>query len=293
MQYVNLRAHAKINFALDVIDKREDGYHNIKTVMQSLWLHDKLYIRKIDKFPYKFICDVRHVPTDGRNIINKAAELIIKNYNIKEGIFIKLAKRIPIAAGLGGGSSDCAATLMGLRKLFALPISDRELMEIGKSLGADVPFCMMRGAAVAEGIGEELTPITNSGHRNTFILLVRPPVYVSTKNVFEEFNFSFVNEKPDFNKIINSLATGDAKGLSGSLYNSLETVTIKKHPIIAELKEMLIKNGALGALMSGSGPTVFGIFEDRQTAFNAMRKIKLKNPKIKEIFLTTMYNPNR
>ena len=291
MQYINLRAHAKINFALDVIDKREDGYHNIKTIMQSLWLHDKLHIRKVDKFPYKFICDIRHIPTDGRNIINKAAELIIKNYDIKDGIFIKLTKRIPIAAGLGGGSSDCAATLIGLRKLFSLPISDSELMEIGRSLGADVPFCIMRGAAVAEGIGEALTPIANIGHRSTFILLVRPPVYVSTRNVFEEFRLSDVSEKPDFDKIIRSLATGDIKGLSAGLCNALETVTIKNHPIIADLKELLVKNGALGALMSGSGPTVFGVFDDRQMAFNAMRKIRSQNPKIREFFLTTMYNP--
>ena len=291
MQYINLRAHAKINFALDVIDKREDGYHNIKTVMQSLWLHDKLHIRKVDKFPYKLVCDVRHVPTDGRNIINKAAELIIKNYDISDGIFIKLTKRIPIAAGLGGGSSDCAATLLGLRKLFSLPISDGELMEIGRSLGADVPFCIMGGAAMAEGIGEKLTPITNSGHKSTFLLLVRPPVYVSTRDIFGELNFSDINERPDFDEMLRALATGDVKGLAVGLCNALETVTVKKHPIIAELKEMLMKNGALGALMTGSGPTVFGIFDDRQTAFNAMRKIRSQNSKIREIFLTTMYNP--
>jgi len=292
LQYINLRAHAKINFALDVLNKRDDEYHNIKTVMQTLWLHDAILIRRIDKFPYKFICDVRHVPTDERNIVNKAAKLIIENYNIKDGVFIKLTKRIPVAAGLGGGSADCAATLVGMRKLFNLKITNNELMEIGKSLGADVPFCIKRGSVVAEGIGEILTSIVNKGHRETFIVLIRPPVYVSTKDVFAEFDISRINTRPDFNGIVNALASGNAASLSSKLCNSLEDVTIKKYPIIAEIKEELLKNGALGALMSGSGPTVFGIFDNKQVALDAMRKTRQKNPKIRESFLTTMYNPS-
>lgn len=291
MQYINLRAHAKINVALDVVGKREDGYHNIKTVMQSLWLHDRLFIRKIDKFPYKFVCDMRYVPKDDRNIINKAAALIIKNYDIKSGVFIKLIKKIPIAAGLGGGSADCAATLIGLRNLFSLPISNDELMEIGRSLGADVPFCLLGGTALAEGIGERLTPLPNSNLRGTFVVLVRPPVYVSTRDVFSAFNFLDVMQKPDFDGIYYCLANGDVQGLAERLCNSLEMVTVNMHPVIKDIKVSLLRHGALGSVMSGSGPTVFGIFDDKQKAIDAVYNIRIENPKIKEIFLTTMYNP--
>jgi len=292
LQSINLRAHAKINFALDVLNKREDGYHNIKTIMQTLWLHDSILIQKVDKFPYKFVCDVRYVPIDDRNIINKAAKLIIQNYDVNGGIFIKLTKRIPIAAGLGGGSADCAATLVGLRRLFSLTMPNKELMEIGKSLGADVPFCIKRGTAIAEGIGDVLTPIANNGHDNSFIVLVRPPIYVSTKHIFEDFDISKISERSDFDGLVNSLSTGNVSGLSGRLCNQLEAVTIKKYPIIAEIKASLLKNGALGTLMSGSGPTVFGIFDNKHTAGNAIRNIRAQNQKIREIFLTTMYNPS-
>ncbi len=287
MNHIYLKANAKINLALDVIKKRDDGYHDLKMLMQSVGLHDTLLIKKVDKFPYKFVCNKRWLPTDDRNIVNRASKLLIERYNIKDGIFIELKKNIPVCAGMGGGSSDCAATLIGMRRLFSLPVSNEELMAIGKELGADVPFCLIRGTALAEGIGERLTPL-KPHPKNVFIVILTPQIYVSTVTVFKNLDLSKITERPDINGMIEVMNAGDIKTLASMFCNVLETVTIPMYPIIAEIKEALMESGAMGALMSGSGPTVFGYFDDRLKADAALRIARKRFPDIREAFLTSV-----
>ncbi len=286
-----MKARAKINLALDVINRRQDGYHNLVSIMQTLSLYDTLLIKKVDKFPFKFVCNTKWLPTDDKNIVFKTAKLLINEYNIKDGVFIELVKNIPISAGLAGGSSDCAATLIGMRKLFDLPISNDELLSIGKSLGADVPYCIMRGTMLAEGIGEKLTPIIPPHPSNVYVLLVRPPIFVSTATVFKKLDLNKVTERPNIGGIIRHIRKGDIRGVARNFCNVLETVTINMHPIILDIKNTMQSCNTLGCLMSGSGPTVFGYFERKEHAFFAASVIKKRFPAIRDIFITTIFNP--
>ncbi len=288
MKQIYLKAYAKINLGLDVLRRRDDGYHDLKTIMQSVCLYDTILIKKVAKFPYKFVCDSNRLPSDDKNIVNKAAKLLIEKYDIKDGVFIGLTKKIPISAGLGGGSSDCAATLVGMRRLFQLPITNDELMQIGKSLGADVPFCIMRRTALAEGIGENLTRIKPTYPNNLYVVLVRPPVFVSTQAVFKKLNLTEQTNHPNIDLTQALLEEGNIVEAAKSLGNVLEDVTTEMHPIINELKEKLCEYGAVNAIMSGSGPTVFGLFMDKQAALKAVYNIKHDYSNIKEVFLTTM-----
>ena len=288
MDYVNIYANAKINLALDVIGERDDGYHELCTIMQTVALRDKLTIRKLYTNRIKLNSNVKWLPNDERNLAFGAAKALIDMFDIDYGVLIEIDKKIPICAGLGGGSANAAAALLGVRKLFNLPISIDELMEIGLSLGADVPFCIMKGTALAEGIGEDLTPITPCP--DVHIVIAKPPVSVSTKEVFRQFKQENVSKRPDINKMIKDIENGNIKSLAAGLVNVLESVTAKEFVVIERIKRIMLLNGSLGAVMSGSGPTVFGMFEDKHTAQKAMSQIRA-DLNVKEIFLTNIFTP--
>ncbi|MCL2753085.1 MAG: 4-(cytidine 5'-diphospho)-2-C-methyl-D-erythritol kinase [Defluviitaleaceae bacterium] len=286
MEELIARARAKINLALDILGKREsDGYHEISTIMQTISLSDELHIKKIYKPDYlKLVTNIGWLATDERNLAYQAAEYLKTKYGIEEGIFIELHKVIPASAGMGGGSADCAAVLKGVRDLFKLPLTDEDLMRLGAKFGADVPFCVMGGTALATGIGEVLRPLPRLPICH--IVVIKPPSIVSTQEVFSEFDLSKVAKRPDMEKILHYFHKQDLDGIAANMANALESVTEVKLPIISEIKEFLKAKGALGAMMTGSGPTVFAIFRSRGDAINAAKLAKEQYPDINEIFLT-------
>lgn len=287
MDFLRLKARAKINITLDVLRRREDGYHDLSMIMQTINLCDNIFIKKTDSREIKLKANLSWLPCDSRNLIYKAAETLKTKYDIKDGIYIELTKNIPVAAGLAGGSSDCAATLIGVRNLFKLPITNEELMTIGKELGADVPYCIMRGTALAKGIGEKLTPLPP--FPNCYVLICKPPINVSTAAVFGSLDLNTVDRHPDNEKVIELIKNKDLQGVCNNMCNVLENVTIANYPIVADIKNYMLENKAVGSMMSGSGPTVFGFYNDYNTALAALKKIR-HDTKIKEIYVTTIYN---
>ena len=285
---IYLKARAKINVSLDILGKRADGYHEMQMVMQTLDLHDTIYIKRIEKPRIKVVTSLVWLPTDERNLAYRAADLLRREYKIEDGIFIHIKKNIPVSAGLAGGSSDCAATLVGIKKLFDLPILTKELLQMGQTLGADVPFCIMRGTALAKGIGEKLTRL--APHPAVHVLLAKPPISVSTASVFQKFDVNLVTKNPNTDKIIQYIRNKNRRGIAGELCNVLESVTMEQYPIIAALKASMLEHKALGALMSGSGPTVFGYFRSKGEAYRAMEQMKIDYPSVKEFFVTKVYN---
>jgi 4-diphosphocytidyl-2-C-methyl-D-erythritol kinase len=268
---IELKARAKINLSIDILGKREDGYHEVKMIMQTLKLHDRIIIEPlthgIDVVPNR-----QYVPPGAGNIAYKAAELIINKYNIKSGVRVKIDKRIPVAAGLGGGSSDAAAVLIGINKLFSLGLSYKELMILGKEIGADVPFCVKGGTMLAEGIGEKLTGLT--GLNKVPIVLVKPNIRVSTSWVYKNLILEKIDERPDTDLLIEAIEGNNINLIADNLSNVLEIVTAERFRVIKKIKKMMIERGAKGSLMSGSGPTVFGMFTDMDKANSAYRKFR-------------------
>lgn len=268
---ISIDAHAKINLSLDVLGKRDDGYHTLQMIMQAIQLHDTISIHEIPD-GVEIMCEAPYVPNNSSNIAYKAAQAIIEKYKIKTGVRLEISKRIPVAAGLAGGSTDAAAVLKGMNELFGLGIDNNELMAIGKTIGADVPYCIMGGTALAEGIGEKLTPLSGLG--NIPVLLVKPRIGVSTAWVYKNLNLENMGERPNTPLLISAIGEGDTRTLAANMKNVLESVTQQKYPVIEAIKKELVKLGALGSMMSGSGPTVFGIFEDADKAEYAFNKIK-------------------
>jgi 4-diphosphocytidyl-2-C-methyl-D-erythritol kinase len=287
MDYIKLQARAKINITLDAVRKREDGYHDLRMIMQTVNLCDNIFIKRVAGNDIEMKCGTSWLPCDERNLMYRAAKALKEHCDIKSGIYMELIKNIPIAAGLAGGSSDCAATLIGVNNLFELGLSNDELMAIGKSLGADVPYCIMRGTALAEGIGERLTALP--AFPDCFILLAKPPISVSTAAVFGALDISALDTHPDTDKVISLIKSGDLRAVSQNMSNVLESVTIKQYPIIADIKSAMLKHGALGSIMSGSGPTVFGIFTSYDEGLNALKAIRHEYH-LKEVYLTTVFN---
>ena len=265
------KAAAKINLAIDVLRKRPDGYHDVSMIMQSVALYDTITVRAL-KGEIRVTSNTDKIPVDKGNIAYKAAEYLKTKYNVKEGVLINIDKTIPVAAGLAGGSTDAALTLKLLNKAWNLRLSKGELLDAGKKLGSDVPFCIQGGTALAEGLGDKLTSL--SGFPDCTILLAKPSVSISTKEVYEGLVLESITERPDIKDMISCIDKGDLKGIAANMCNVLETVTIRKCPQISELKEKLVEYGALGSMMSGSGPTVFGIFKDNTDAYNAYDHIK-------------------
>lgn len=286
MNQVILKSRAKINLTLDVLGKREDGYHNIKMIMQTVNLYDTIYIKKIRAEGIKLFTNLKWLPTDDKNLAYKAADLIKKRYNITGGVLIEIKKRIPIAAGLAGGSSNAAAVLVGMKTLFNIKSSTKELMSIGKEIGADVPYCIMRGTALAEGIGDILTRLPKCP--DFYVVLAKPPISVSTQSIYKSLDNEIIKQRPNTQVVIDAIKSGDKIKIANNLYNVMEIVTAKKYPIIKEFKNFLMQKGALGVVMSGSGPTVFGLFNDKELARKAYYRLKV-DKNVKDAFLTTIF----
>ena len=287
MNNIKLKAYAKINLGLDVVRKREDGYHEVRMIMQTVNLCDKLSITKAKQDNITIKTNLSYLPTNENNLVYKAAQLLKNEFAIQEGIHIHLEKHIPVAAGMAGGSSDAAATLVGVNKLFNLGLSKRALMERGVKLGADIPYCILRGTALSEGIGEILTPLPSMPQCH--IVVAKPSIHVSTKFVYENLKLDQALQHPDIDGMIQAIASQDLLGVSDRLGNVLESVTTKRYPIIKEIKRILLESGALNSLMSGSGPTVFGIFSDMSKAKHAkelLTKLQLANL----VVITDFYN---
>lgn len=264
MNRISLKAYAKINLGLDVIKRLENGYHEVRMVMQSIDLYDKINISKNRSGEICIKTNLNFLPTGPDNLVYKAAKLLKNEFGIKEGMDIDLYKFIPVAAGMAGGSTDAAAVLKGVNRMFGLGLSNEELMKRGATLGADIPYCIMGGTALAEGIGERLTKLSNCP--KCFVVIGKPGIGVSTKYVYENLVLNENTVHPDIDGIINSINNNDIYGVSQKLGNVLETVTEHAYPVISDIKSIMIKEGALNAIMSGSGPTVFGIFDDRDKA---------------------------
>ena len=284
---IQLKALAKINLGLDVLRRREDGYHEVKMIMQTISLHDDLEIRRIKTPEIQVKTNLYYLPTNENNLVYKAAKLLMDEFDIKEGVSIQLKKRIPVAAGMAGGSTDCAAVLYGMNKLFGLRLNQKKLRELGVKLGADVPYCLMRQTALSEGIGEILTPI--SPLQDCPILIAKPSVSVSTRHVYEHLKLDEQTMHPDIDGIVTALADGDLYGVTDRMANVLETVTVPEHPVIDEIKKQMMASGAVNALMSGSGPTVFGIFDDEEKAKKACEDMKASGL-ARQIYLTRPFN---
>ncbi len=284
---LKMKAYAKVNLALDVLRRKPDGYHEVKMVMQNLDIYDELEFTVVERISKEteisLTTNKEGIPTDDRNLICKAIRLLFEEYNITSKIKINLIKNIPAEAGMAGGSTDCAAALKAVNTLYELGLNEETLMKQGVKLGADVPYCVMARTALSEGIGEVLTPVT--GLSDCLVLVAKPPVNVSTKMVYTNLKLDEVTKHPNVDGMVNALETKDLFAVAKHMENLLETVTVKLHPEIEELKNIMKKMGALNAIMSGSGPTVFGIFTDETKIKEAAKYIK-DSGLSKEVFVT-------
>ena len=259
---MRLRALAKINLGLDILRKREDGYHEVRMIMQTIQMYDVLEMRKVKKPGISLSVNYPYIPSDERNLVYKAAKLLMDEFQVKEGVEIRLEKFIPVAAGMAGGSSDAAAALVGVNRLFKLGLSEKDLMERAVNIGADVPYCVMRGTALAEGIGEKLTRIAQVP--DCFVLIGKPGINVSTEAAYESLQLDQIQTHPDIDGMIRDIESGDLRAMTEKMENVFEPGIIGRYPVIGEIKALMEEHGALRAMMSGSGPTVFGIFDDRK-----------------------------
>lgn len=290
MNQLELKALAKINLGLDVLGKRENGYHDVRMIMQSIYLYDTVKIEKTQNREISIISNLAYLPSDEDNIAYRAADLLREEFDIQEGVRITLNKHIPVAAGLAGGSSDAAAVLFGMNRMFRLGLKPAELMERGVSLGADVPYCIMRGTVLAEGIGETLTPLP--AMPKCTVLIAKPPISVSTKMVYEALDAEEIASHPDIDGIMEGLKANDLRQVAGCMGNVLEGVTIPMYPVIEQIRQEMLQCGAIGAMMSGSGPTVFGLFENRAQARNAQKNIREK-ALAKQVYVTNIHSVRR
>lgn len=286
MRKIELNAYAKINLGLDVLRKREDGYHEVKMIMQTVDLYDVLKMETIEEDKIELKTNISSLETDESNLVYKAIKLMKTEYNIQTGIRAELTKNIPIAAGMAGGSTDCAAAIKGMNQLFDLNLTEDKLRELGKRLGADVPYCIMGGTALAEGIGEILTPLKSI--KGDYIVIAKPNISVSTKYVYDNLNLQERDNHPNIDYLIECIENDNKRELFSNMGNILESVTANKYGIINEIKKTLLEAGAINTLMSGSGPTVFAIFENAETAHLACNKVKELYTLDKAI-VTTLY----
>ncbi|GIM30971.1 4-(cytidine 5'-diphospho)-2-C-methyl-D-erythritol kinase [Paraclostridium bifermentans] len=275
MNSIDLKSRAKVNLSIDVLGKREDGYHLVEMIMQTIDLYDKLKITEIEENSILIKSNSLDIPLNEDNIMYKAVNLLKNQFNIEKGIEISIEKNIPVAAGMAGGSSNAAAVLVGLNKLWNLGLSENELKDIGLKLGADVPFCITGGSALAEGIGEKLTNIKGLPE-DLNILVCKPNIFVSTKEVYQSLNMDKVKRRPQNKELIDALQKEDVKFISENMVNVLEEVTSLKYSEIGQIEDIMIKNKALGSMMSGSGPTVFGLFDNKDCAIKAKEDLQAK-----------------
>lgn len=284
---IHLKALAKINLGLDVIGTREDGYHLVRMIMQTIDLYDWVTIRKSDSDGITLRTNLHFLPADEHNIAYQAAGLLKKDFPQIGGVELHIHKCIPVAAGMAGGSTDAAAVLYGMNQLYHLGLPMKRLMEYGLRLGADVPYCLLRGTALAEGIGEKLTRLAPMPDCN--ILIAKPPVSVSTKLVYQSLDALEEPPHPQIDAQIKDLEAKDLTSLAKHMGNVLESVTVPMHPQIEQIKDMMEAQGAIAAMMSGSGPTVFGIFEDEAKAYEAKAQIR-SSGLARQVYVTKPYN---
>lgn len=279
-------AYAKINLGLDVLRRREDGYHEVKMIMQTISLHDVLTFEESEQAGIALVTNNRpELPADAQdNLVYKAARLIGETCGIKKGVRITLQKNIPIAAGMAGGSTDAAAVFHGLNELWGLNLSTERMQELAVRLGADIPYCIIGGTALSEGIGEKLTPLP--APPDAVVLIAKPQISVSTKYVYEHLHADTLEKHPDIDGMAAAIRAGELQGITERMENVLETVTQTAYPVIGQIKDKMLEEGAMNSLMSGSGPTVFGIFDSKEKAEAAGQRIR-ENKLSDEVFVTT------
>lgn len=286
MDKIELKAYGKINIGLDVIRKREDGYHDLDMIMQTVGVYDDVIISREDgtqTYEIEVSTDADILPNDKGNLAFMAAKVLMEAYDIKSKVKIHINKRIPIAGGMAGGSADCAAVLRGVNQLFQLGLTDEQLQEYGVKLGADVPYCIVGGTKRAQGIGEILTDLPTPP--KCYVIMAKPDAFVSTKFVYSHIRPAQIENHPDIDGIIESIKAGDLYGMCEKIANVMEDVTIPEYPIIQKVKDILKSNGAVNALMSGSGPTVFGIYDDEEKAKQSMDALSGKEF-VSQLYLT-------
>ena len=271
---LELKAYGKINLGLDVVRKREDGYHEVRMIMQTVGVHDTIRMETGGQ-GLSVETNLPYVPNGEGNLAFRAAKLLMDEFQVKEGVDIRLEKFIPVAAGMAGGSSDAAAAMVGINHLFKLGLSEKDLMDRAVNIGADVPYCIMRGTALAEGIGEKLTRIAQVP--DCYVLIGKPGIGVSTKTAYESLQLDKIQSHPDIDGMIRDIENGNLLAMTDKMGNVFESGIIGKYPVIGEIKDLMEANGALKAMMSGSGPTVFGIFDDREKMEAAAAVLRQSN----------------
>lgn len=284
---MRLRALAKINLGLDVLGRREDGYHELRMIMQTINMYDQLDMEISEEPGIRITTNLPYVPVNQNNLVYRAANMLLEEFQIKEGLTVDLQKMIPVAAGMAGGSSDAAVAMIGVNRLFQLGLSVKDLMERGVKIGADVPYCLLRGTALAEGIGDKLRALPACP--DCYVLIGKPGISVSTKFVYENLHANELKSHPRIDEMLDAIQWHNLYKMADLMENVLETVTIPQYPIIEEIKNHMKEHGALNAMMSGSGPTVFGLFDDKtlaEQACEALRESRLA----RTVFLTTVFN---
>ena len=294
MESIRLKARAKINLGLDVIGRRENGYHDVRMVMQTVGLYDRIIMTRIPEKEIRIKTNIGFLPVNENNLVYKAIMLMKSKYKLDGGIEVDLNKFIPVAAGMAGGSSDAASALFGMNRLYELNLPIGELMNIGVEIGADVPYCIMRGTALAEGIGEKLTRLPDMVLKMSMpfchILIAKPPVNVSTKLVYENLDSTQIKSHPDIDGIIEAIKLKDVALVASRMGNVLESVTVPLYPVIDSIKRDMIEHGAINAMMSGSGPTVFGIFPDEQSMIACQQFLRQKG-EARQVYTTETFTP--
>ncbi|SHI44098.1 4-diphosphocytidyl-2-C-methyl-D-erythritol kinase [Butyrivibrio fibrisolvens DSM 3071] len=285
---ITRKAYAKINLGLDVTGRRDDGYHIVRMIMQNVDIYDTLTFEKNDLGKIRLTANKDTIPTDEHNLIYKVCALLMEKYDIKDGVDVHLEKRIPVAAGMAGGSTDGAAAFYGMKELFDLPITQEEMCEMAVKLGADIPYCIMGGTMLSEGIGEVLTALPDMP--DCYILVGKPDINVSTGWVYTELDSKEIEFHPDIDGMCDAIGSGDLGGVCQRLSNVLEPVTKSKYDIIGKIEALMEDGGAVRSIMTGSGPTVFGIFDDEDKLKKAYDKVK-ESGYCPELFMSKPVNP--
>ncbi len=273
---MELKANAKINLSIDILSKRKDNYHLVEMIMQEIDLHDVIRIKKTEDH-IRIHSTNKELPTNEDNIVYKVADYMIKTYHVKSGVDITIEKNIPMAAGLAGGSTDAAATIKGMNELFSLHLTMDEMKDIAVKFGADISFCLVGGACLATNIGEELSSINPL---DAYILLVNPDISVSTKEVYQQIDISSIKRHPNTKYVVEIIKNNEKDLLESEMYNVLEEITATMYPEIKTIEEKMYQNGAIVSMMSGSGPTVFGIYNDHTSVLNAYHILKKEYNKV-------------
>lgn len=287
MESIRVKAHAKINLGLDVLGRREDGYHEVRMVMQTIGIYDNILVTKIPEEEIRITSNLTFLPVNEDNLVYKAVKALKERTGFKGSVKIDLHKFIPVSAGMAGGSTDCASVLYAVNVLYGLKLSLKELLSIGAKLGADVPYCLLRGTALAEGIGEKLRRLPDCPQMP--LLIAKPPISVSTKMVYEKLDSLETVEHPDIDGICKAIEEGNVLKIASKLGNVLEDVTIPMYPVIDKIKKDMYEHGAIAAMMSGSGPTVFGIFKTPEDAARCQAYLR-EQKDAHQVYTTEIYN---